>query len=177
MPRAIRTGTAGSAEIGCDLGFRDLRVVDRQTRAFFQQVLADADRGGLAGVVGVGLEGKAQDRETLAGEGAKQSLHHQLSDTVLLPAVELDHALPVGRHIVEAVMTADVNQIEDVLLEAAAAKAWACLQELGADTTVGANGMGHLVDIRSGGLAESSDRVDRADPLGQEGIGGQLGEL
>ena len=57
--------------------------------------------------------------------------------------------LPVGSHLVQAVVAAEDHEIEDVLLEAAAAKA-------------GADGAGHLLHVGAGGFAEGGDAVDRA---------------
>ena len=83
------------------------------------------------GVVGVGLKRKAQHGNALAAHGAKQAVHHQPGDAVLLPGVEAHHLLPVGGHLVQAVVAAEIHEVEDVFLEAAAAKAGAGLEELG----------------------------------------------
>lgn len=77
------------------------------------------DRRRLARDVGIGLEGEAQQRHTLARHRAEQPIHHQPGDALLLPGVQLHHALPVGRHLMQPVMAAKIDQIEDVLLEAA----------------------------------------------------------
>jgi len=71
----------------------------------------------------------------------------------------------------------EIDKIEDVFLEAAPAKAGAGFEELASDAAVGTDGMGYLLHIGSGGFTEGCDRIDRADALGQEGIGGELGEL
>jgi len=184
VPHAISAeGTAQGSGQGLatkvrrDLGFRDLGVVDGQLGTLFQEVLADPNRRRFTGVVGVRFEGKTKDSDALTGHGSEQLLHHQLSDAVLLPAVELHHALPIGSNVVEAVVTAEVHQVEDVLLEAAAAKTRASFEELGADAAIGADGMGYLIDVSAGGLAERGNRVDRADALRQERVGGEFGEL
>ncbi len=49
-------------------------------------------------------------------------------DAVLLPGVELHHLLPVIGHRVQAVVAAEIHQVEDVLLEAAAPEAGADLR-------------------------------------------------
>ena len=74
----------------------------------------------------------------------------------------------------QSVVTTEVDQIQDVFLEAAASKSWACLEELGADPTVAAHRPGHILHIGAGHLAEGGDAVDRADSLGQKGIGREL---
>jgi hypothetical protein len=72
---------------------------------------------------------------------------------VLLPGVERHHLLPVGGYLMQAVVAAEVHQVEDVFLEAAATKA-------------GADGVCQLMHIGAGGFAEGGDAVDRADRLG-----------
>ena len=105
------------------------------------------------GVVGVSLKGKAQQGNALAAHGAEEVVHHQAGDPVLLPGVERHHLLPVGGYIMQAVVAAELYQVEDVFLEAAAAKA-------------GADCVGQLMHIGAGGFAEGGDAIDRADQLG-----------
>ena len=54
------------------------------------------------------------------------------------------HRVPVLGHLLEADCLADVDQVENVLLEAGAAEAHAGVQELGADPRVCANAASHL---------------------------------
>ena len=96
---------------------------------------------------------------------------------MLLPRVQGHHLFPVAGHILKAVITAQVNQIEDVLLEATAAKSRAGLEKLGADAAVSADRIGHLAHVGTGGLTEGGDAVDRADPLRQKSIRSELAEL
>jgi len=51
------------------------------------------------------------------------------------------HRLPVLRHLLEAHGLADVHQVQDVLLEAGAAKANGGIEEFGADAGVRADGV------------------------------------
>ena len=64
--------------------------------------------------------------------------------------------------LVQAVVAAENHEVEDVFLEAAAAKAGASLEELGTDARIAADGAGHLLHIGAGGFAEGGDAVDRA---------------
>ena len=73
-------------------------------------------------------------------------------------------------------MPTEIHQIEDVLLETAATETWPGIEEFRANPTVGANCPSHLTHVCAAGL-KSSNGVDRADPLSQEGIGGEFGEL
>ena len=77
---------------------------------------------------------------------------------MLLPGVERHHLLPVGGYLMQAVVAADVHQVEDVFLEAAAAKA-------------GADGAGHLLHIGAGVFAEGRNAIDRADGLVADSAG------
>mmetsp|Transcript_2494 Transcript_2494/g.5441 ORF Transcript_2494/g.5441 Transcript_2494/m.5441 type:complete len:309 (+) Transcript_2494:1053-1979(+) len=85
--------------------------------------------------------------------------------------------MPVLGHLGKAKGAAEVHQVEDVLLEARPAKADGRLEKLGADARVDPDGVGDLGDIGTRHLAESGDRVDGRDPLGEEGVGCELGKL
>ena len=96
---------------------------------------------------------------------------------MLLPGVEQDHALPIVGHIRQTEVTAEIHQIQDVFLETAAPKSWACVEKFGSNPAIGANRFSHLAHIRTGGLTQSRNRVDRANPLRKKGVGGELGQL
>lgn len=72
---------------------------------------------------------------------------------------------------------AEVDEVEDVLLEARPAKPDARLEELGPDAGVVADGVSDLVNVGAGRLADSGERVDGGDALREHGVGGELGEL
>ena len=148
-----------------------------QLGPLFQKISANSNRWGLARVVGVCLEGKSQNSQTLARDGAKQFLHHQAGDAVLLPGVEQNHALPIVGHIRQTEMATEVDQIEDVFLETAAPKTRACTQKFGSNAAIGADRLRHLAHIRTGGLTQGCNRVDRANSLRKKGISGELGQL
>src|SRR5690606_4005502 len=84
---------------------------------------------------------------------------------------------PVGGDLGQAEAFAEIDEVEDVLLEAGAAEADGGLEELGADAGVLADGVGDLVNVGAGGLAEGGDGVDRGDALREEGVGDEFGEL
>ena len=83
------------------------------------------------GVVGISFERETKHGDAFARHRAKEPVHHQAGDAVLLPGVEIHHLLPVGGHLMQAVVAAEVHKVEDVFLEAAATKAGAGLEELG----------------------------------------------
>ena len=91
--------------------------------------------------------------------------------------VEVDHLAPVVGRGLQPVALAEIDQVEDVLLEARAAEPHARLEEFGADARVHADRARDLGDVGLGRLADLADGVDRADPLRQKGVGGELGEL
>ena len=51
------------------------------------------------------------------------------------------------------------------------------LQELWPYSRVRAHSLRNLADVGAGALADGGHRVDAGDPLGEKGVGGQLGEL
>ncbi len=74
-------------------------------------------------------------------------------------------------------MFAQVDEVEDVFLKTGSPETNRGFEELRADPAIGADGVGHLVDIGFGGFAEGGDRIDGGDPLGQKGVGRELGKL
>lgn len=50
-----------------------------------------------------------------------------------------------------------------------------CVEELGPDARV--DGVGHLLDVRTRGLAQRGERVHGRDALRQHGVRGQLRQL
>ncbi len=89
----------------------------------------------------------------------------------------MDDLAPIVGDLGQAEGLAEINQVEDVLLETGTAETNRCLEELGADARVRADGAGDLIDIRAGGFTEGGDRVDRGNALGEEGVGDELGKL
>lgn len=72
---------------------------------------------------------------------------------------------------------AEVDEVEDVLLEARATEADGCAQEFGADARVVADSVGDLVDVGTRRLADGGERVDRRDTLGKHRVGRELRQL
>ena len=170
-------GDAGLDEILMD-GFRlDLRIVNREVGALVEQVAADVDGGGFAGVVGVLLEGEAEDADALAVDGVEERADDFLDEAAFLPVVEMDHLAPVFGDVGQVEGLAEIDEVEDVLLETRAAEADGGLEELRADARVHADGAADFIDIGAGGFAEGGNRVDRGNPLGEEGVGDELGKL
>ena len=73
---------------------------------------------------------------------------------MFLPVVHLDHLIPVGGDLRQAEMTAEIDEVEHVFLEAGAAKAHRGLQKLWPNARVGANGPGDFIHISTGFFAK-----------------------
>ena len=74
-------------------------------------------------------------------------------------------------------MLAEINEIEDVLLETRSAEADRGFEEFRTDPRIPTDGVRHFVDVRPGRLAEGRNGIDRGNPLGEEGIGHKFGQL
>mmetsp|Transcript_5284 Transcript_5284/g.15951 ORF Transcript_5284/g.15951 Transcript_5284/m.15951 type:complete len:426 (+) Transcript_5284:664-1941(+) len=165
------------AQVGLHPLLGDLGVVHREVGALVQQAVAHVDGGGLPGVPGILLEGKAQNGNLLSPHRVEQARDHNVHKPPLLQVVDRHHGLPVPRDLLQAKAPADVHHVQNVLLEARPAKADAGVQELGTDPRVRPDALGDLGHVRPCLLAKGGDGVDRRDPLGKEGVRGELGEL
>lgn len=74
-------------------------------------------------------------------------------------------------------MAAEVHQIQHVLLKAAAVATRASLQEPPANTGVSADHTRNLLHISASGFEDSSDLINRTNPVGQEEIGSRLSKI
>ena len=79
--------------------------------------------------------------------------------------------MPVVGHILQIETLGDVDEIEQILLETAAAEADGGLQKLGSDARVHADGARHLTHVGAGGLADGRHGIDAGDALGEESVG------
>jgi len=70
-----------------------------------------------------------------------------------------------------------VNQVEDIFLEARTAEANRGTKEFIADTRIIADSVGYLVDVGASGLANGRESIDGGNTLGEHSISGELGEL
>lgn len=91
--------------------------------------------------------------------------------------VHLDYLAPVRRDLGEMQALAQVDQVEDILLEARSTKADRRLQELGADTRITADGVRDLVNVRASRLTDGGKRVDGGNTLSEHRVRGELGKL
>ena len=150
------------------------RVIGDYLRPLALQARREDQAGGLAHVVGVGLEGKAEQGDPLADQRAEVLLE-LADDPALLQLVDLDHR---GQQLeVIAGVAGQHLQRADVLREAAAAVADAGAEEGAADPLVEPHPLRHLADVGAYLLADVGDLVDEGDLRRQEGVGGELDHL
>ena len=113
----------------------------------------DIPGGRLARIAGIRLEREAEHRDLLVRKRVEHRLEEPRNDALLLVVVHLDDARPVFRRGVEPESLAEIDEVQDVLLEAAAAETGARLEELWADSPVGAHNASNLVDVGACRLA------------------------
>ena len=117
-------------------------------------------------------------RTRLTASAVREHLaHHLLREPLLLVVVHEDDLIPVRGALVEAVGFAEVDEVQNVLLEARAAESDGGLEEAATDPVVLADGAADLRHIGAGGLAQCRDGVDGRHALGEEGVGHELGQL
>lgn len=85
--------------------------------------------------------------------------------------------VPVLGDLGQAEAAAQIDQVENIFLEAAAAEADACAQKVGPDAAVDAGGVRDFVDVGAGRLADRRNGVDRGDALGEQRIRRELRQL
>ena len=149
-------------------------VVRRDAHALGAQPRGEHDRGGLAQVVGVRLEGEAEQRDVPAAQAADALL--ELADHApLLEVVDLDDRVQ-ELEVIPGV-AGELFERLDVFGKARAAVADAGLQEVRPDAVVETHAVGHRAHVGADGLADVGDLVDERDLGGQEGVGRVLDHL
>mmetsp|Transcript_14966 Transcript_14966/g.22773 ORF Transcript_14966/g.22773 Transcript_14966/m.22773 type:complete len:237 (+) Transcript_14966:225-935(+) len=154
--------------------FLDFRIVDVNHSSVLQEHVAHGQCWRFPHIARVFLEGEAEDSDLLVRHGVEQAGNELGAKSLLLVLVHVHHLLPILGTSWQPLGFADINQIQNVLLEAGAAEADGGIQELGADPRVGTDGARDLCHICTCLLAEQRDGVDAADPLSQHSIRDQL---
>src|SRR4051812_2369797 len=152
-----------------------LRIVTAHVRACVLEGLDDADRRRVAHVVGVRLEGEAEDRHRPSPPFAAERLDDLAAHRALARIVDLDDALddPERRPLI----LGGLEQGERILREAGAAIAGAGMKEFRPDPVVEADAAGDVLDVGADHLAQIGDLVDEGDLGRQEGVRRIFGEL
>jgi hypothetical protein len=154
------------------------RVKDSDlTRTLLKEGLDHLKSGSLTGIGGVLLEGKAKDSDLLTNKGVVKALDNTVGETVTGVLVHLDNLAPVLGNLGKTHGLSEVDKVENILLEAAATETNTSHQELVTDTGVNTDGLGDLIDISTGLLADGGDGVDGRNTLSQHGVGNELGKL
>ena len=135
----------------------------------------DVDGGRVAHVVGVGLEGEAQQRDGLASDRTAAGLQNLARHGALALRIDGGHGLHDAQGRAHVLPGLDEGQ--RILGKARTAIARTRMQELRADAIVEADATRHILHIGAGALAQIRDLVDEGDLRRQKGVGGIFGEL
>lgn len=150
-------------------------VVGLHRGAGMEQLVDEHERGGLAHVVGLGLERKAPEGDGLAAQVTLVMAAELVEEDFFLPLVDrlhgLEHLQVVSRFLCR------LHQRLHVFGETAAAVSATGIEELGADARIAADAAAHHVHVGAHQLAEVGDVVHEADAGGQHGVGGILDHL
>merc|ERR1712217_831291 len=87
----------------------------------------------LTHIPSVFLEGETQDCNLLVCDGVEEAGDDLAGESSLLVLVHVDNHLPVSRTLVQTLALTDVNEVENVLLEARSTEANGSTQELRPD--------------------------------------------
>ena len=113
-----------------------LRVRDDHLGVLLQEPAGDVDGRAFPRVARVGLEGESEEADFFPRQCVEHGREHVQHETLLLVLVDAHDALQVVRHFLEAFNAAQIDQVQDVLLEAGPAEADARVEELAADAAV-----------------------------------------
>lgn len=109
---------AGLREIHVDLLMLDLGVIDSDTSVFLDKVLDQGDSSRLTGVTSILLESKTKHSNLFVGDGVEQGGDNLANETLLLVLVHDHDLLPVSSDLGQVQLLRQVDQVEDILLEA-----------------------------------------------------------
>mmetsp|Transcript_54691 Transcript_54691/g.132810 ORF Transcript_54691/g.132810 Transcript_54691/m.132810 type:complete len:249 (-) Transcript_54691:435-1181(-) len=154
-----------------------LWVVDVDLSTLLEEVPDDEHGRSLTDVAGVLLEGITQDGDLLTGNGVEHGRHDLHRKTLLLEVVHGNDLTPVLGTFVKTVRLAQVDQVQDVLLETRTSKPDGGHQEPFADTVVHTDGTADFRDVCTGRLTQRRDGVNRRHTLCQEGVRDEFRQL
>mmetsp|Transcript_7560 Transcript_7560/g.28419 ORF Transcript_7560/g.28419 Transcript_7560/m.28419 type:complete len:204 (+) Transcript_7560:341-952(+) len=157
-------------QIGPDLILRYFWIVYSQISSLIEQVLGNKDGARLTSVTSVGLEGKSKDGNLFVSDCVKHFVNDFVGKTLTLKVIDLNHSIKVVCNLLESIVLAQVDEIQNILLEARSTESHRRLQELGSNSGVVSNSTGHLRNICSSALAQCGNGIDRRDTLCQKCI-------
>src|SRR3954452_14681399 len=130
------------------------RVRDPHGRALQLQLGGDVERGGIADVAALGLEGGPQHGDPLAQQGAVADLASQLDHADPAAHVDVVHLAQEGQRLVRTQLAGPRHEGPDVLGQTPPTEPEAGVEELPADPVVVPDGIGQLLHVGTRGLAE-----------------------
>lgn len=129
--------------------------------AFNQQVLAYVDGGTFSGIACAFLECCSENRKFLSFQIRAQLVINESEEHLLPVVIHLNDRVPVVGDLGQSLQFSEIDQCEDILLEAASTPANTAVQEFVADSRIRGNALLHLSDIGVVLLAHDCDAVDR----------------
>ena len=136
---------AGERQFLLRIGQR-FRIVNGQECAFFEQQFDDGLCRCLAGVARVFLEGIAEDRDLLLRDRIEHGGQNVVNEMLGLRLIDFQNALPVGGGLRQTVIFAEINQIQQILLEAGTSETDPGPEKFRPDSGVASGGRGNLGD-------------------------------
>ena len=109
-------------ELGQSIFFLHLWIVDGHDGAILQEHVAYGDRRSLSYISCILLEGESQNGDLLLGDCIEKGGYGFPSKGLLLVFIHVDNLLPILSYLVQTLGLADVDEVEDVLLEARSTK-------------------------------------------------------
>jgi len=91
--------------------------------------------------------------------------------------VHLNDLAPVGSNLRQVQALAQVDQVQDILLETRSTKTNTGLEEFRPNAGVIPNGVGDFVNVCPSGFANGGKSIDGGDTLGEHRVRGELGEF
>ena len=125
-----RNGLVG--QVRPDLVLGHLRVVDGDLGAFGAKAFGQINGRARPGVARVLLESKAEQSDALAPDRVEEGADDGLAEATFWVVVHVGHAAPVLGDFGQVQGLGQVDEVEDVFLEAGAAKADGRFEEAGA---------------------------------------------
>lgn len=147
------------------------------TRSLLEESLDHLQGGSLTGIRGVLLEGKAENGDLLANKGVVEASDDAVGESITSVLVHLDDLAPVLSDLGKTHSLGKIDQVEHILLEAAATETDTGHQELVTDTGIDTDSAGDLIDVGASLLTDSGDGVDGGNSLGKHRVGDKLGQL
>lgn len=113
----------------------------------------------------------------LVGDGVEERVNNGLGESALLVLVHLHNLPPVRCNLRQVQALAEVDKVQNILLEARTTEADRRPQELGSNSRVETNSMCDFVDVGASRLTNGRKRIDGGDTLCKHGVRRELGQL